>query len=162
MCETCGCLAEESASAQTRAAPARAAATRAAPDRELVLKRNNVERLKSEKFPLDIIHEIPELAERNYLDISEEDMVRFQWYGLYHDKPKVGYFMLRIKVPSGILAPAQYRAIGELAQRFGRDYTELGTRQAIQLHWLRIPDLPEVFAAMEQVGLTSRGACGDA
>ena len=35
-------------------------------------------------------------------------MVRFQWYGLYQDKPKVGYFMLRIKTPSGILTPAQY------------------------------------------------------
>src|SRR2546423_563965 len=161
MCETCGCLADESADVQTRAAPARVAATRAAPDRDLVLKRNNVERLKAEKFPLDIIHEIPELAERNYLDISEEDMVRFQWYGLYHDKPKVGYFMLRIKVPSGILTPAQYRTIGELAQRFGRDYTELSTRQNIQLHWIQIKQLPEVFAALERVGLTSVGGCGD-
>ena len=161
MCETCGCLADERADVQTRAAPARVAATRAAPDRDLVLKRNNVERLKAEKFPLDIIHEIPELAERNYLDISEEDMVRFQWYGLYHDKPKVGYFMLRIKVPSGILTPAQYRTIGELAQRFGRNYTELSTRQNVQLHWIQIKQLPEVFAALERVGLTSVGGCGD-
>jgi sulfite reductase beta subunit-like hemoprotein len=145
------------------APPARAsAATRAAPDWELVRKRNNVERLKHEKFPLELIHEIPELGERNYLDISEEDMVRFQWYGLYHDKPKLGYLMLRIKVPSGIMSPAQYRAIGELSRRFGRDYTEIGTRQAIQLHWIRIKDLPEVFGAMERVGLTSLGGCGDA
>lgn len=139
-----------------------AGATRAAPDWELVLKRNNIERLKREKFPLAIVDEIPELAERNYLDISEEDMVRFQWHGLYHDKPKLGYFMLRIKVPSGILTPDQYRVIGQLSQRFGRDYTELSTRQTVQLHWLRIVDLPEVFAAMQSVGLTSLGACGDA
>ena len=136
-------------------------ATRAAPDWDLVLKRNNVERLKREKFPTEIIHEIPELGERNYLDISEEDMVRFQWYGLYHDKPKTGYFMLRIKSPSGILTPEQYRTIGELSERFGRGYTELTTRQTVQLHWLRIKDLPEVFAAMERVGLTSLGGCGD-
>src|SRR5436853_5934815 len=161
MCETCGCLADERADVQTRAAPARVAATRAAPDRDLVLKRNNVERLKAEKFPLDIIREIPELAERNYLDISEEDMVRFQWYGLYHDKPKVGYFMLRIKVPSGILTAPQYRAIGELSQKFGRDYTELSTRQNVQLHWLQIKQFREVFAALDAVGLTSLGSCGD-
>ena len=139
-----------------------APATRAAPDWDLVLKRNNIERLKRDKFPLQILDEIPALAERNYLDISEEDMVRFQWYGLYHDKPKLGYFMLRIKVPSGILTPAQYRVIGELSQRFGRDYTELSTRQTVQLHWLRIVDLPDVFAAMQSVGLTSLGGCGDA
>ncbi|HWP30083.1 MAG TPA: nitrite/sulfite reductase [Chloroflexota bacterium] len=155
MCTTCGCLAEER---PERPAPA---ASRAAPDWDLVLKRNNVERLKRAKFPLDIIHEVPALGEQNYLDIPEEDMVRFQWYGLYHDKPKVGYFMLRIKVPSGILTPAQYRTIGELAQRFGRNYTELTTRQNVQLHWIQIKQLPEVFAALERVGLTSLGGCGD-
>jgi sulfite reductase (ferredoxin) len=154
-------------STPTEQSPARrpvpaAAATRQAPDWDLVLKRNNIERLKREKFPLQIIDEIPVLGEQNYLDISEEDMVRFQWYGLYHDKPKLGYFMLRIKVPSGVLTAAQYRVIGELSQRFGRDYTELSTRQTVQLHWLRIKDLPEVFAAMESVGLTSLGGCGDA
>jgi ferredoxin-nitrite reductase len=142
--------------------PTPAPASRAAPDWDLVLKRNNIERLKREKFPLAIIDEIPELGERNYLDISEEDMVRFQWYGLYHDKPKLGYMMLRIKVPSGILTPAQYRAIGELSRRFGRNYTELSTRQTVQLHWLRIKDLPDVFATMAAVGLTSLGGCGDA
>ena len=82
---------------------AAAAAARAAPDWDLVLKRNNVERLKREKFPLEIVNELEELGQRNYLDISEEDMVRFQWYGLYQDKPKVGYFMLRVKAPSGIM-----------------------------------------------------------
>src|SRR5438445_6032077 len=140
---------------------AAAAAARAAPDWELVLKRNNIERLKREKFPLEIVNEIDELGERNYLDISEEDMVRFQWYGLYQDKPKVGYFMLRIKVPSGILTAPQYRAIGELSQKFGRDYTELSTRQNVQLHWLQIKQFREVFAALDAVGLTSLGGCGD-
>jgi ferredoxin-nitrite reductase len=136
-------------------------ATRAAPDWDLVLKRNNVERLKRDKFPLDILDEVPQLAERNYLDITEEDMVRFQWYGLYQDKPKVGYFMLRVKVPSGILSAKQYRVIGELSRTFGRDYTELSTRQNVQLHWIQIRQLPEVFSALESVGLTSLGGCGD-
>ena len=137
------------------------AGTRAAPDWELVLRRNNVERLKRDKFPLDIFEEIPALGAENYLDLSEEDMVRFQWYGLYHDKPKVGYFMMRIKVPSGVLNPAQYRVIGQLSQRFGRDYTEITTRQTVQLHWIRIAQLPEVFAELERVGLTTVGGCGD-
>jgi ferredoxin-nitrite reductase len=150
------------ASPATRSASAAAAAAaRAAPDWDLVLKRNNVERLKREKFPLEIVDEIDELGQRNYLDISEEDMVRFQWYGLYQDKPKVGYFMLRVKAPSGILTAAQYRALGELSIKFGRDYTELSTRQNVQLHWLQIKQFREVFAAMDAVGLTSLGGCGD-
>ncbi len=135
--------------------------TRAAPDWDLVLKRNNVERLKREKFPLEIVNEIDDLAQKNYLDISEEDMVRFQWYGLYQDKPKVGYFMLRVKAPSGILTAQQYRTLGELSIKYGRNYTELSTRQNVQLHWLQIKQFNEVFAAMDEVGLTSLGGCGD-
>src|SRR5689334_21784309 len=80
-----------------RAAAAAGAATRAAPDWDLVRKRNNVEKLKNEKHPLKILDEVPVLGEMDYNDVSEEDMVRFQWYGLYHDKPKIGLMMLRIK-----------------------------------------------------------------
>jgi sulfite reductase beta subunit-like hemoprotein len=138
------------------------AASRAAPDWELVRKRNNVEKLKAEKHPLTILDDIPVLGELDYNDVSEEDMVRFQWYGLYHDKPKVGLMMLRIKIPAGHLRPDQLRVIGDLSRKFGRDYAELSTRQTIQLHWLRIRDLPEVFAALASVGMTSKGGCGDA
>ena len=91
-----------------RAVPGAAAArpSRAAPDWDLVLKRNNIERLKAREVPAGDLRRDPrDSASSNYLDISEEDMVRFQWYGLYHDKPKLGYIMLRIKVPSGILTP---------------------------------------------------------
>lgn len=138
-----------------------ATSARAAPDWDLVLKRNNIERLKREKFPLQIKDEIDELAEKNYLDISEEDMVRFQWYGLYQDKPKIGYFMLRVKAPSGILTAQQYRTLGELSIKYGRNYTELSTRQNVQLHWLQIKHFNDVFATMDAVGLTSLGGCGD-
>ena len=92
-----------------------AAATRAAPDWDLVRKRNNVEKLKFEKHPVRLIDELVQLGEMDYLEITEEDMVRFQWYGLYHDKPKVGYMMMRIRVPGGILQPDQLRVIGFVA-----------------------------------------------
>ena len=68
---------------------------------ELVLKRNPVERLKREKNPLGIRDELPALIAAGYEAVPEEDMVRLQWWGLYHDKPKIGRFMLRIKLPSG-------------------------------------------------------------
>jgi ferredoxin-nitrite reductase len=146
------------AAAAERAA---AAATRAAPDWDLVRKRNNVEKLKFEKHPIRLIDELVQLGEMDYVEITEEDMVRFQWYGLYHDKPKVGYMMMRIRVPGGILQPEQLRVIGELSTTYGRGYSELTTRQTVQLHWLQIKDLPEIFAALSSVGLTSKGGCGD-
>jgi ferredoxin-nitrite reductase len=88
--------------------------------REQVLKRNSIERLKAEKFPLDIVQEFPELAARSYESVAEEDIVRLQWYGLYHDKPKTGFFMMRVKIPGGALTPAQLRTIGRLSSEHGR------------------------------------------
>src|SRR4051794_19684662 len=60
---------------------------------ELVLKRNPVERLKQEKTPLGMLAELPALIAAGYENVPEEDLVRLKWWGLYHDKPKVGTFM---------------------------------------------------------------------
>src|SRR3990172_534410 len=128
---------------------------------DLVLKRNPVERLKQEKAPLGIRDELPALIAAGYESVPEEDIVRLQWWGLYHDKPKVGTFMLRIKLPSGHLTPAKLRAIGEASNRFGRGDGELATRQNIQLHWLELAALPEVFAHLDAAGLSTAGGCGD-
>jgi ferredoxin-nitrite reductase len=132
-----------------------------APTWDLVLKRNSIERLKREKFPYEVLNELPQLIERGYEDISEDDVVRFMWYGLYHDRPKVGYFMMRVKIPSGLLTPRKLRTIGELSVRFGRDEGELSTRQNVQLHWIKLEHLPEIFPTLEAAGLTTLGGCGD-
>jgi sulfite reductase beta subunit-like hemoprotein len=132
------------------------------PSWEQVLAKNTIERLKKEKAPIGIVHEIPELARRHYLDVSEEDIVRLQWYGLYHDKPKLGSFMMRVKVPAGILPPQSFRAIGEVAERYGEGYAELSTRQNVQLHFIKLAQVPEILAHLREAGLTTSGACGDA
>jgi ferredoxin-nitrite reductase len=129
---------------------------------DLVLKRNPVERLKQEKSPLGILGELPALIAAGYESVPEEDVVRLKWWGLYHDKPKVGTFMLRIKLPGGLLEPHQLRAVGEISKDFGKDDGELSTRQNIQLHWLELAALPAVFERLDAVGLTTAGACGDA
>jgi sulfite reductase beta subunit-like hemoprotein len=128
---------------------------------DLVLKRNPVERLKQEKDPLGIRDELPALIAQGYERVAEEDIVRLQWWGLYHDKPKIGTFMLRIKLPSGELSAAKLRAIGEVSNRYGRGDAELATRQNIQLHWLALSELPNVFADLDRAGITTAGGCGD-
>ncbi|HSL81802.1 MAG TPA: nitrite/sulfite reductase, partial [Thermoanaerobaculia bacterium] len=131
------------------------------PTWDLILKRNSVERLKREKFPLDVLGELPRIIERGYEEVPEEDFVRLQWYGLYHDKPKVGRFMMRIKVPGGVLTPAKLRTIGRVAREYGRGYTELTTRQNVQLHDVELAALPEIFRILEEAGLTTVSGCGD-
>src|SRR5579884_4124091 len=131
------------------------------PDWELVLKRNPVERLKREKAPLGIRDELPALIAQGYESVAEEDVVRLQWWGLYHDKPKIGTFMLRVKIPAGQLSPVKLRAVGEVSNRYGKGDGELSTRQNIQLHWLELARLPEVFAHLDAAGITTAGGCGD-
>ena len=130
-------------------------------DWELVYKRNSVERIKRDKPPLLIRDELPALVAQGYERMQEEDVVRLQWWGLYHDKPKIGTFMLRVKIPNGVLSPAKLRAIGEVANRYGRGDAELTTRQCVQLHWLELGALADVFADLEAAGITSAGGCGD-
>src|SRR5919198_3597927 len=131
------------------------------PTLELVLKRNSVERLKREKSPLGMLDELPALIGAGYERVAEEDIVRLKWWGLYHDKPKIGTFMLRVKIPGGILSPAQLRAIGAISNVHGRGEGELTTRQNANPHYTSRRALPAVFARPATGALRTAGACGD-
>ena len=69
--------------------------------------------------------------------------------------------MLRIKFPNGIVTADQLRAVGRLSERYGRGMGDITTRQNIQLHWLRIEDMPVVLDELNAVGLSFTQACGD-
>jgi ferredoxin-nitrite reductase len=131
------------------------------PSRELVLKRNSVERLKHELFPTELEEQWQRLVDTSYEKLPEEDIVRLQWFGMYHDKPKIGTFMMRVKIPSGILSAAGLQTIGEISEHFGRDQGELTTRQNIQLHYITLDHFPEILERLKAVGLTTMGGCGD-
>jgi sulfite reductase beta subunit-like hemoprotein len=139
----------------------RRSAEKSPPTLELVLKRNSVERIKREKNPLGMLGELPALIAAGYEEVPEEDLVRLKWWGLYHDKPKIGTFMLRIKLPAGRATPAQLRAIGEISLQYAKGSGELTTRQTTQLHYVELESLPDVFRRLDEAGLTTVGACGD-
>jgi sulfite reductase (ferredoxin) len=102
---------------------------------------------------------------------------RFRWYGLYTQrKPGIDggktavlepedlddrYFMLRIRIDGGQLDDGQLRVIGDVSRRFARDTADITDRQNIQLHWVRIEDVPAIWEALESVGLSTTEACGD-
>ncbi|HEY5988837.1 MAG TPA: nitrite/sulfite reductase, partial [Streptosporangiaceae bacterium] len=142
-------------------APGPSAPERPAPGWELVLRRNSIERLKRDRPPLEVRSELAGLIARGYEEIAEEEVVRLYWWGLAHDKPKVGTFMVRVKVPGGRVTPTQLRALGQIAGQYGQDQAELTTRQGIQLHWVKMAALPEVLDAIDNAGLTTAGAEGD-
>ncbi|REE84535.1 ferredoxin-nitrite reductase [Paenibacillus taihuensis] len=125
-------------------------------------KLNKFEFIKMEKDGLDVIRTIiDKYSKEGYASIPEDDMNRFKWAGVYEQKPKDGYFMMRIRINTGIMTSAQARAIASIGRDYGRDLIDVTTRQAIQYHWLKVEDLPDIFNRLEAVGLYSYEACGD-
>lgn len=122
---------------------------------------NSVEELKKRKDGLDVLEDIIRAAEVGFENMDREFIDLFRWYGLYQQKPKDGFFMLRIKIPNGDLVANQVREVGAIANQYGRGLVDLTTRQNYQLHWIRIEDVPEIFRRLHRVGLLTVGACGD-
>jgi sulfite reductase (ferredoxin) len=137
-------------------------------------KAQRVERLKRELNPWEAYSEILRFAREGHQSIPPEWSTYFRWWGVYSQGDGVGavggtggegkavpYFMVRIRVPNGLLASHQLRTIADLAERHARGIADLTVRQNVQLHWVRIEDLPDVFRELERAGITTMGACGD-
>jgi ferredoxin-nitrite reductase len=99
------------------------------------------------------------------------EVERLKWVGLYPQRQGGDAFMMRIKVPGGVMAAAQAREIGLAAEAFSvgpsehplfaNNFVDLTTRQSIQIHWLSIADVPRIWERFAAVGLTTVQACGD-
>lgn len=124
---------------------------------------NSVELQKLEQDGLDIIGEIVNnYAKNGFHSIPEEKLTLFKWAGVYQQRPKSdGFFMMRIRIPSGLLTSEQVRVLATLGEEYGRGLIDVTTRQAVQYHWLCVEDLPDIFHRLGEVGLHSYEACGD-
>ena len=134
-----------------------------------------IEHIKARKDGLDVLADIYRYAELGFDAIDPDDLALFRWYGIYTQRSEAsaasgdpgpseetdGYFMLRIKFPNGIVTADQLRAVGRLSERYGRGMGDITTRQNIQLHWLRIEDMPVILDELNAVGLSFTQACGD-
>ena len=69
--------------------------------------------------------------------------------------------MVRIKVPSGMLTADQLEMIGHLAETYSRGWAHITTRLNVQLHFVKLDDVPEIMRCLASVGLTTREAGGD-
>jgi len=140
---------------------------------------NPAERTKRDDDGLNVRARIETIYAKNgFRSIDKADLrSRFRWWGLYTQRRngvpagatasaepeelEDEFFMLRIRIAGGLLTSEQLRAIAYVSERFGRDVADVTDRQNIQLHWIRIEDMPRIFEAIERVGLTTAEACGD-
>ncbi len=69
-------------------------------------------------------------------------------------------FMVRVRVPGGVLPSSQVRAVARLGHRYGEDWLHLTTRQNLELHWVQDRAVRDLLADLGRVGLSTRSACG--
>ena len=117
---------------------------------------NKIEALKQAKDGLDVFPDLLRYAREGHAAIDPDDFERLKWYGLFHRRATPGYFMLRLRIPNGVLTSEQIGAIGEIANRCGRGQADITTRQNIQLRWIEIEDVPWIFQRLSAAGLTSQ------
>ena len=137
------------------------------------------ERVKKDDDGLNVRARIENVyAHGGFSSIDPADLRgRFRWWGLYTQRrPGIDggktavlephelddeFFMLRVRIDGGQLSIDQLRTVAEIAQEFARDTADVTDRQNIQLHWIRIEDVPEIWRRLEAVGLSTTEACGD-
>src|SRR4051794_15604895 len=140
---------------------------------------NGNEVFKQEDDGLNVRQRIEDVYSREgFASITPEDLRgRMRWWGLYTQrKPGIDggttatlephelddeFFMLRVRCDGGALTLEQLRDIGQISVEFGRGTGDITDRQNIQLHWIRIEDVPEIWRRLEAVGLSTQEACGD-
>lgn len=121
------------------------------------IKLNKVEKLKAKKDGLDVKNELENFAKIGWEAVDKEDLeTRLKWLGVFYRPVTPGKFMLRLRVPNGLLDSEKMRVLADIIQRYGDDGTgDITTRQNIQLRGIRLEDVPEIFDKLKSVGLTS-------
>ena len=118
---------------------------------------NKFEKFKAEKDGLAVKAELEQFASIGWEAMDETDREhRLKWVGVFFRPVTPGKFMMRMRIPNGILTSEQMQVLGEVVQRYGDDgNADITTRQNIQLRGVRIEDVPDIFKRFEPVGLTS-------
>jgi sulfite reductase (ferredoxin) len=140
---------------------------------------NAAERFKKDDAGLNVRDRIVNrYAHTGFDSIDPSDLRgRFRWWGLYtqrapgieggrtgaleDDEIEDSYFMMRVRIPGGQLTAGQLRTVADVAKEYGRDLADVTDRQNVQYHWIRIEDVPAIWARLEEAGLSSVQACGD-
>src|SRR3984893_12648062 len=135
-------------------------------------KAQKTERLKRAMNPWDGLAEIRRFAREGFDSIPAEWIgTYFRWWGVYTQGDGAGVtggqggegralqrFMVRIRIPNGMMSSLQLRTIADLSRQHANGIADLTVRQNIQLHWVTIESLPEVLDGLWQVGFNTRGA----
>ena len=116
---------------------------------------NKIEALKAERDGLDVAEDLIRFAREGWKTIGDDDKERLKWVGVFLRRPTPGHFMMRVRMPNGLVSAAQCRLLGQITRESGHNVADVTTRQQVQLRWLTIEGVPEVIARLDEAGLTS-------
>jgi ferredoxin-nitrite reductase len=115
---------------------------------------------KREKNPLDLWDEIAANAAAGRFP-KGLDVFRHKFHGLFYVAPNQDAFMLRLRLPGGILSAHQASGLADIAERCGGGTLDITTRANLQIREIGAAYPIEVLAAIDELGLTSRGSGAD-
>ncbi len=118
------------------------------------------EKVKHELNGLDVWGKIMHHAEENKFP-EGGDVFRFKFHGLFYVSPAQEAFMLRCRIPAGILTTNQMRGLADIAERWGGKYASITTRANIQIREIQPNDTVNVLMKLSDIGLTSKGSGAD-
>jgi sulfite reductase (ferredoxin) len=140
---------------------------------------NPNEQLKQDDAPLNVRSRIEEVySQQGFASIDQGDLrSRFRWMGLYTQRAQgydgsftgdenidlleAPYFMMRVRTDGKALSAAALRALGEVSTEYARDTADISDRENVQLHWIEVENVPEIWRQLTSVGLDTTEACGD-
>jgi sulfite reductase (NADPH) hemoprotein beta-component len=106
--------------------------------------------------------------------IVEDDQQLVKFHGMYMQddrdlRPertrkkmeKAFSFMIRVRMPGGVVTPQQWLALDKIARTYGNNTMRLTTRQTVQLHGIIKSNLKAMMREIDAVLLDSIAACGD-
>ena len=115
---------------------------------------------KYEQNPLDIWDKLLAHADENRVPAAD-DVFRFKYHGLFHVAPAQDSFMLRLRIPGGILTAHQLRGLADIAEQWGSGRADITTRANLQIREFQPKDIVRVLTSVHTLGLTSRGSGAD-
>lgn len=121
------------------------------------IKLNKIEKVKAAKDGLDVKNELEYFAKIGWEAVDKVDLeTRLKWLGIFYRPVTPGEFMIRMRIPNGIVSSEQMRVLAAGIERYGENGTaDITTRQNIQLRGVRLEDIPDLFKRFTEVGLTS-------
>jgi len=80
--------------------------------------------------------------------------------GIYEQR-ETGKYMLRVRLPSGIILPRQMRTVAEVSRKYGSGILHITTRQDIQVHRVSLEGMYPALMALREAGLSTKGGGGN-